>query len=59
MAAGKGLDLLWMFQEGIVKYEAGAGLASDTMLVLFCRDEQDMIPVPRERLPGGGESPEL
>lgn len=48
-----------MYQEGIVKSEAGPGLASDIMFVLFCRDEQDVIPVPRERLPGEGESPEL
>lgn len=59
VAAGRGLDLLWMCQEGIVKSEAGAGLASDIMFVLFCRDEQDVIPIPRKRLPGGGESPEL
>lgn len=30
------------------------------LFVYFCGDEQDVSPVPRERLPGGGESsPEL
>lgn len=48
-----------MCQEGIGKSEAGAGLASDILFsgFCFCRDEQDVIPVPREKLPGGGESP--
>lgn len=41
-------------KEAFGKLEAGEGLASD--IIFFFKDEQDMILVPKERLPGGGES---